>query len=143
SVFEYTTRLWDTEIKVGYWYEQFSLPIAEKYFRVPGGQLQFDQWLLTKKEGNGVINSPYVKLAKNFSALHVEAGFRYFNMYEPPVTGFNNAGIPNVGYEDALALNPPKDPAASYTGQTYETWLPNVGLSYAVNQHVTTYVTYG
>ncbi len=143
SVFEYDTSILKTGLKIGYWYEQFSLPIAEKYFRVQSGQLQFDQWLLTEKQGNGVINSPFVKLTKDIDALHVEAGFRYFDMYEPPVTGFNNAGIPNVGYEDALTTNPAKDPAASYRGQTYEAWLPHIGLSYAVNKEVTTYLTYG
>lgn len=143
SVLEYATRIWDTELKLGYWYEQFSLPIAEKYFRVQGGRLLFDQWLLTKKEGNGVINSPYVKVAKDISALHIEAGFRYFNMYEPPVTGFNNTGIPDVSHSEALALNPAKDFAASYRGQTYEAWLPHVGLSYAFTDQLSAYLTYG
>ncbi|MBS0170003.1 MAG: TonB-dependent receptor [Nitrospira sp.] len=143
SVLEYDTTILNTGLKVGYWYEQFSLPIAEKYSRLQNGQLQFAQWLLTKKEGNGVINSPFVKLTKEFSALHVEAGVRYFNMYEPPVTGFNNAGIPNVGFEDAQGLNPAKDPASSYKGQTYEAWLPHAGVSYAVSKQVTTYLTYG
>lgn len=143
TVLEYVTHLFDTEVKLGYWYEQFSLPIAEKYYRIPNGQLQFSQWLLTQKDGNGVINSPYVKLIKDVNALHVEAGFRYFNMYEPPVTGFNNAGIPDVSYNDALALNAPKDPAASYRGATYEAWLPNIGLSYSLTKEITPYITYG
>lgn len=143
SVVEYDTSILNTGLKLGYWYEQFSLPIAEKYSRLQNGQLQFNQWLLTKKEGNGVINSPFVKITKDISALHVEAGVRYFNMYEPPVTGFSNAGIPNVSFEDAQGLNPAKDPASSYKGQTYEAWLPHAGLSYAVNKQVTTYLTYG
>lgn len=143
GVFEYTTHILETEVKLGYWYEQFSLPISEKYFRLQNGQLQFAQWLLAEKDGNGVINSPYVKLARDFNALHVEAGFRYFNMFEPPVTGFNNAGIPNVSYNDAIALNPAKDSAASYRGQTYETWLPHFGVSYSLTKTITPYLTYG
>lgn len=143
SVIEYDTSMWGTGVKIGYWYEQFNLPIAEKYSRLQNGQLQFSQWLLTKKEGNGVISSPYVKLTKDIGALHAEGGFRYFNMYEPPVAGFNNTGLPNGSFEDVQALNPPKDPAASYRGQTYEAWLPHFGLSYAINKNVTTYATYG
>ncbi|ULA62629.1 MAG: TonB-dependent receptor [Nitrospira sp.] len=143
GVLEYTTHLLETEIKAGYWYEQFDLPISEKYFRLQNGQLQFAQWLLAKKEGNGVINSPYVKLAKDIDALHIEAGFRYFNMYEPSVTGFNNAGIPDVSYNEALASSAARDPATSYRSQTYEAWLPHFSLSYAVSKTVTPYLAYG
>jgi len=143
AVFEYTTRLFDTEVKAGFWYEQFNLPISEKYFRLQNGQLQFSQWLLADKQGNGVINSPYVKIAKDIGPLHIVGGFRYFNMFEPPVTGFNNSGIPNVSYEDALALNASRDPAASYRARTYEAWLPHFGLSYALTKTITPYVTYG
>lgn len=143
TVVEYDTSILNTGLKIGYWYEQFSLPIAEKYSRLQNGQFQFNQWLLTKKEGNGVISSPYVKITKDIGSLHAEGGFRYFNMYEPPVTGFNNAGLPNGSFEDVQALNPPKDAAASHKGQTYEAWLPHFGLSYAINKNVTTYATYG
>ncbi|GAB1721736.1 MAG: TonB-dependent receptor [Nitrospira sp.] len=143
TVVEYDTSILNTGLKIGYWYEQFSLPIAEKYSRLQNGQLQFNQWLLTKKEGNGVISSPYVKITKDIGGFHAEGGFRYFNMYEPPVTGFNNAGLPNGSFEDVQGLNPTKDAATSYKGQTYEAWLPNFGLSYAINKQVTTYATYG
>lgn len=142
-VLQYDTELWDTHIKLGYWYEQFSLPIAEKIFRLQNGNLVFSQWLLTKFNGNGVIHSPYVKLGRDFGKLHVDAGLRYLSMYNPGVTGFNNAGIPNVSYDQALASNPAKDSGSSYSGITNDAFLPHVGLNYSLTEKTNVYLTYG
>lgn len=148
AVLEYKTSVSDADVLLGYWIESLDLFMSDKTYRLaPGtGALVFDAnaWRLGKNDGNGQINSPYVRVNKDFGNITVDAGLRYFHLFEPAKNGYvNNSGIPDVDFEEAFDYDPAIDPGASYRSSTKDLWVPNIGLSYAVSDRATVYANAG
>ena len=143
TVLEYKLNLLATDFTLGYWYESYDMAIGEKYFGIANGALVFNKWLLTTPDARGNINSPYLKLAKDYRKFHLDLGLRYLNLDDPGQTGFQSAGLADGSYDAVLHSNPVRDPAASYHGRVNREWLPFAGLSYTLAPEVSVYATYG
>jgi len=130
GVLEYKTLLADTTVKAGYWYESFNLTTIDRYFNLQNGGLVYNRTLDPSPDGRGIINSPYVRVQRDFfKDLHIDAGVRYMDMKMPGETAILSYTGPNAH------LN--------YNSRTNEKWLPYVGASYSLNSETSVYGNYG
>ena len=130
AVTEYKTLLYDTTVKVGYWYESFDLTTIDNYYTLSNGNLVFNRTLDPTPDGRGTINSPYVRLQRDFfTNLHLDAGVRYMDMVMPGETARLSYTGPN--------------PIFNYNSISNVKWLPYGGASYSLNPETSVYGNYG
>ncbi len=130
SVLEFKTLLAGTTVKAGYWYESFDLTTIDNYYNFQNGSLVFNRTLNPSADGRGTINSPYIRLQRDFfKDLHLDAGVRYMDMKMPGETAILTYTAPS--------------PIYNYNGRTNEKWLPYAGASYSINSETSIYGNYG
>jgi iron complex outermembrane receptor protein len=130
GVLEFKTLLAGTTVKAGYWYESFNLTTIDRYYNLVNGGLVYNRTLDPSPDGRGTINSPYVRVQRDFfKDLHVDAGARYMNMQTPGETAVLSYTGPNA------SLN--------YNSRTNEKLLPYAGASYSLNSETSIYGNYG
>ena len=130
AVTEYKTLLYDTTVKVGYWYESFDLTTIDNYYTLSNGNLVFNRILNPTPDGRGTINSPYVRLQRDFfKDLHLDAGVRYMDLVTPGETARLSYTGPN--------------PIFNYNSISHQEWLPYFGASYSLNPETSVYGNYG
>ena len=133
AVTEYKTLLpYDTTMKLGYWYESFDLTTIDNYYTLASGTgaLVYNRTFNPAADGRGEINSPYVRLQRDFfQNLHVDAGVRYMDMVTPGVT--------------SILSYAPSTPNLDYNSISHQVWLPYGGASYSINSETSVYGNYG
>jgi iron complex outermembrane receptor protein len=130
AVTEYKTLLYDTTVKVGYWYESFDLTTIDNYYALSNGNLVFNRTLDPTPDGRGAINSPYIRLQRDFfKDLHLDAGVRYFDIDMPGETARLSYTGPNSIF--------------NYNSISHQEWLPYFGASYSLNPETSVYGNYG
>lgn len=143
---DYKTRLLDTDLSIGYWFETFKWPyLYQKMYRVSStGRLVFAGWNSSfwKYDGYFKWDSPYVTLNKTIGKANISAGLKYFRFTQPRTIKYYNSGVSDVSYDD-VSDYARVDSSASVSGKTNDVFLPSAALSYTVNQHVTPYIAYG
>src|SRR5262249_12565831 len=104
SILETQATWLGARISLGYWFESFNLRISEKYYMVGADDsLVFNRWALDQPDGRGIIQSPYLTVAKNIlPRLHVDAGVRYFHIANPGQIGYVTTGLSDMSYDQAL-----------------------------------------
>ncbi len=131
GVLEYKTLLAGTNVKIGYWFESFNFPITETYYGLQNGSLVYNRTLFAEPDGRGLINSPYLRVTRDFGKdLHVDLGLRYLCLQAPGVTG-------------RLSTSSATDPDNNYHGITNREWLPYAGVSYSLTPNASIYTSYG
>jgi iron complex outermembrane recepter protein len=149
SIFDYSTRLFNTDMSIGYWMEMLKWPVyAMKGYTVDRGgkgNLTFIGWStqLMTYEGNFMFNSPYLTISKKIANFTAHAGLKYLNFTQPAVTVYKPAGIGDISEYDISGKNPTKDTNACVGSKAPDVFLPSTGFSYRFNNHVTPYVNYG
>lgn len=146
GVLEYKADMAGAHVLLGYWYELQDFFVSDKMYRTGAGTgaLAFNSWVLIKSPGNGEINSPYVNIQKDFfNRLHVDAGLRYINIYNPAENGYLPNGLPDVSFNDVFNQNPQINPNAKIKSSVWSAWVPNLGLRYKIDEAWTAYANYG
>lgn len=120
---------------LGYWFESVDMSInTENYFP---GTLAFRGFgILTESEDNGMVHSPYLKLAGKLWSFDWQAGVKYFYYTDPATKGFTN-GPPPTFEPPVRAKDLDRDE------KTYEEWLPSAGLAYNFTDSAQVYASYG
>jgi len=130
AVTEYKTLLYGSTVKVGYWYESFDLTTIDNYYTLQNGNLVYNRTLNPTPDGRGTINSPYVRVQRDFfKDLHIDAGLRYMDMLTPGETAKLSYTGPN--------------PNLNYNSISHQEWLPYFGASYSLNPQTSIYGNYG
>jgi iron complex outermembrane receptor protein len=130
------------EIKAGYWYQEDEAPgppTSRKYCSTDG--LEFLGWERLVEVDNHKFSSPFVTAEKTFGATTLAAGLRYLWLTQPDLTSYDVTGLPDVGYEEALALNPAVQ--LQVDGQTHEIFLPNIGITHRLLDTTQLRASYG
>ena len=142
GVLEFSYTINQGEIKAGYWYQEDEAPgppTSIKYRSTDG--LEFLGWDRLVRVDNHKFSSPFVTAEKTFGATTLAAGLRYLWQTQPDLTSYDTTGLPDVGYEEALALNP--DVNIHVEGQTHEVFLPNFGITHRFLESTQLRASYG
>lgn len=142
AVLEYSHAISHGQIKAGYWYQEDEPPgppTARKYRSTDG--LEFLGWERLVKATNHKFSSPFVTAEKCFGPTTLNAGLRYLWLKTPDLTSYDTAGLPDVSYSQALALNPEVN--LHLGGRTHELFLPEVGATCQLSDTAILRASYG
>ncbi|MBF0209921.1 MAG: TonB-dependent receptor [Desulfamplus sp.] len=90
--------------------------------------------MYTKNDGDGIVHSPFMKLAGNIDKFDWQAGLKYFSYTDPASQGYTSSA-PN--YELVKADDLYRDE------KEYEKVLPTVGMGYNFSESLNIYTSYG
>ncbi|BBO93398.1 TonB-dependent receptor [Desulfosarcina ovata] len=142
GVIEYRRAIDRGEIKAGYWYQEDEAPgppTSRKYRSTD--DLAFLGWERLVEVDNHKFSSPFVTAEKTIGATTLVAGLRYLWLTQPDLTSYDVTGLPDVDYDDALALDP--DVQLHVDGQTHEIFLPNIGITHLFQETLQLRASYG
>lgn len=117
----------------GYGYEANDMKIVTQVF--DAGTLAFKGYgMYTENDGDGILHSPYLKLAGSAGRLDWQAGMKYFYYKDPASQGYTSPA-------PAYALV--KAPDLYREEKVYQQWLPTIGLNYSLTERFSLYTSYG
>ncbi len=135
------------ELTVGYWYQSSEPPpppTAQRVYRLRSdGSLAFAQWSTLARTERHLFNSPYVSATLPLGKAELTAGVRYMQSKEASFTYHRGDTAPDVGYESVFSHNPAVDTEKTASGRTFDQWLPNLGISYALTPDTQLRASYG
>lgn len=145
---ELQTRVADTGLKVGYWWESLDPPGPPTrwtlYNTTASGDLAFSNWaLLADTTSRQKFQSVYAVADHRFGALKVEGGARYVAVTLPSIKTYNTMGIGDVSFDTALDQSSGVIAARSADGHTDDYVLPYLALGYTLNPNWSTRVAVG
>jgi iron complex outermembrane receptor protein len=147
---ELRTTLADTRFKLGYsWIstEPPSPPTTIKQYSVVKGQLVFQQWnQLSKVVDRYEFANTYLTAEHHFGELQVDGGLRYAYQKLPGIDAYKVTGTTGSSWDvsvDDAAARAVKDPTRSVSSRDFASWLPQLGLSYNLNQAVEVHASLG
>jgi iron complex outermembrane recepter protein len=147
SVLEYEHSIMSAKVKVGYWYgedEPPGPPTTQKKRTIASGtgDLVFDSWTkLVDATDNSHFNSPYLTADMSIYNFRINAGLRYLWWTTPSLTSYKTKGIGDVSASKALDLA--TDKKFHVEGDTYDLFLPNIGISRDITSSITLRASYG
>jgi iron complex outermembrane receptor protein len=116
---------------LGYWYEANDMVIQTQNHDVLTEAFK-GYGMYTVNEDDGIVHSPFFKLAGSLGRLDWQAGLKYFSYTDPASQGYTWNGTRLVKGDDL------------YRGeQTYEELLPTVGVNYRFCDAMEVYASYG
>lgn len=132
---EMKTRVADTGLKLGYWWESMDPPgpptAWKMYNPAANGGLSFASWsLLGKVTKRHEFDSLYALADRRFGSFAVKTGVRYLTEKLPSIAMYNTAGIGDVSYDQAIAASSGINANKSASGPTYSEWLPYLEMGY-------------
>ncbi len=117
----------------GYHYETSDMNIySENYWINNDGSLTYKGYGVFATTGTTYLYSPYFKLAGTIDKFNWQAGIKYFKFKDSATEGY-------IGGVPTLVRAPYLDREA----KTYDIWLPTAGVSYAFNDNLEAYISYG
>lgn len=120
-------------VSLGYLVESNDMKINTKnYNPVTSAYLGWGNY--SENEDNGILHSPYLKLAGKVFDFEWQAGLKYFYYKDPASQGF----VWNSS-KSTLVRAPDLDREA----KEYDDFFPSVGLSYNFTESLQTYASYG
>ena len=137
---ELATRLGETDVKVGYWWESLEPPGPptrwKLYATQADGSLRFTNWaLLAENTSRQKYESIYALAQRRFGALRLEAGAREVWVTLPGIDAYNTAGVTAQDFDTALDQSTGVVPGRSADGHTDAVFLPFASLGYTLNAH--------
>ncbi len=118
---------------LGYWVESSDMSIRTQFYDVES--LDFKGYgMYMDNDGNGIVHSPYVRLAGRTGKFDWQAGLKYFYYKEPESQGYT-AAPPK--YELV------KSPDLYRSEETYDQLLPTVGIRCRLADQMELYTSYG
>lgn len=122
---------------VGYHYEASTMDVYMQNYAPTAAGLSYRGYAAFAAAGTSAINSPYLKLTGAMGKFDWQVGLKYFNYAEPS----------SDGYRTQTPLTAPypliRDSWLDRSSRTYDIWLPTVGASYAINDNLQVYSSYG
>ena len=135
------TKLADTGLKLGYWFESSDPPGPPTAWRMynptASGGLGTASWaILADTTQRHLFNSVYALADHQFGQLKVEAGARYVQETLPAINEYNTAGIGNVSYSTALSQS--KGIIANRSVGSFDIgeFLPFLALTYPLHHNL-------
>ncbi len=118
---------------LGYWVESSDMKIyMENFDPVTFAYRGYANY--AENDGNGILHSPYLKLAGSVFGFNWQAGVKYFYYKDP-------AGVGYVWNSTAGRLDRAGD--LDRESKEYSEFLPSVGLSYNILDSLQVYASYG
>lgn len=118
---------------LGYGFESLNMSILTQNFHPVTYAFQ-GYGILTENNGNGFVQSPYVKVAGNIKKFDWQAGLKYFHYNDPGTKGYLT---PAPTYAPVRATD------LDRTSRTYDQLLPTIGLGYNFSESLNVYASYG
>lgn len=139
-VTELATRIQDTGLKLGYWWESLDPPGPPTRWKLynthADGTLSFSNWaLLAKTVDRQKFESVYAVTDRQLGALRVELGARQVQVSLPGIDAYNTLGVGDVSFEEAIDQSSGKVAGRSAKGHTDGVFLPFLSLGYALDAH--------
>ena len=118
---------------VGYWYESVDMVINNRFYDPVSYEFK-GYGMYTKSGDNGVISSPYIRLAGSKDKFDWQFGLKYFQFTDPESQGYTSAApdYELVKADDLLRKE-----------KTYDAYLPTLGVSYHMSDSASIYAVYG
>jgi iron complex outermembrane recepter protein len=117
---------------LGYWVESNDMKIITQNFD-PVSYTNKGYGMYTVNDGNGIVHSPYFKLAGNISDFDWQGGLKYFYYKDPASQGYTSSA-PN--YNLVLA------PDLYREAKEYSELLPTAGIGYNLSDFMQLYTSY-
>jgi len=117
---------------LGYWVESNDMIIITQNFD-PVSFANQGYGMYTENDGNGIVHSPYFKLAGKISDFDWQGGLKYFYYSDPASQGYTSSA---PDYDLVLAPDLYRD------GKTYSEFLPTAGLGYNLTDFLQLYTSY-
>lgn len=138
---EVATKLADTGLKLGYWFESSDPPgpptAWKMYNPTASGGLGTASWaILADTTQRHLFNSVYALADHQFGQLKVEAGARYVEETLPAINEYNTAGIGNVSYSTALSQSKGIIANRSVSSFDIGEFLPFLALTYPLHPNL-------
>ncbi len=143
AVAEYEQKLEDATFKIGYWYQEDEPPgpPTSRKLRVPGS-LDFIKWeRIVDAETNHIFSAPFATYEQRLGSVLVNAGLKYLWLSSPRLVSYNTAGIGDVSFDQALSDASKVD--FTLPSNTYEVFLPNLGVSWFMDENSLIKANYG
>lgn len=109
---------------------------SENYWINNDGSLTYKGYGVVATTGTTYLYSPYVKLAGTIDKFNWQAGIKYFKFEDSASDGYKTeypGGVPTLVRATYLDRE----------AKTYDIWLPTAGISYAFNDNLEAYISYG
>lgn len=142
GVLEYEKNLNNSKIKLGYWYQEDEPPGPPTSRKIRDANLDFKKWeRVVKAKKNHTFSAPFLTYEHIFDKTIVEAGLKYLWLSSPNLVSYNTTGITDGSYDSALS----QASAVDFTlpSNTYELFLPNIGLTHYLNDDSYIKASYG
>jgi iron complex outermembrane receptor protein len=120
-------------VSLGYWYEANDMSIQSRMYE-PSTMSFAGYGMYTVNEDDGIVHSPYLKIAGNTASIDWQAGLKYFYYKDPASQGYTSAA-PDY---DLI-----KAPDLFRKEKTYDEFLPSFGLNYRFSGMAEFYTSYG
>lgn len=134
-------------LTVGYWSQRLSSmppPLSQKVYTIDKrGRLVFSKWGILADMGDRAYESPYLQLNGEQGRWHYGLGLRYLSYRMPGITTYDGSGLPDVGHDSALDLDPAVNAKLSTRAATLEEWLPTLSMGFELTPSVELKAAYG
>lgn len=142
-VAEYEHKIDNGKVKLGYWYQEDEPPGPPTSRKLREfDTYKFSAWeRLIDVEKNSIFHAPYITAEKEFGNTVVEAGLKYLWLSTPTLKSYDVTGIGDVSYESALSEA--NNEEFTLDSNTYEVFLPNIGLTHYINDNSYIRASYG
>jgi len=142
AVAEYEHK-WDrSRLKIGYWYQEDEPPGPPTSRKIRDTELNFVKWeRIIGVEENHIFHAPFISYEQMFDSTVVEAGVKYLWLSSPHLISYNTGGIGDVSYETALSQVQSVD--FELPSNTYEVFLPTLGITHFLNATSSLKASYG
>ncbi|MBU3948778.1 MAG: TonB-dependent receptor [Proteobacteria bacterium] len=118
---------------LGYWFESSDIVIrTENYDPVTFAFKGHGMYM--ENDGNGIVHSPFLKLAGRIASFDWQGGLKYFYYKDPASQGYTSTA-PN------FVLTPAAD--LYRESKKYDEFLPTLGVCYHVSETIEVNATYG
>ncbi|WP_419660620.1 TonB-dependent receptor [Desulfosarcina variabilis str. Montpellier] len=118
---------------LGYWYEDSDMVISQQFYN-PTNFAFKGYGMVMENDGDGIVHSPYFKLAGSVGAFDWQAGLKYFYYKDPASQGYT-ASAPDYELVKADDLYRQE--------KTYDELLPTLGIDYRITDSLEVTASYG
>jgi len=136
-------RKWDrSRLKAGYWYQEDEPPGPPTSRKIRDTELNFVKWeRIIGVEKNHRFSAPFLSYELAFGSTVIDAGVKYLWLSSPHLVSYNTKGIGDVSY--ATALSQVKSVDFELPSNTYEVFLPTLGVTHFLNEGSSVKASYG
>jgi len=118
---------------LGYWFESNDMVIRTENYN-PVTFAFMGHGMYTENDGNGIVHSPFLKLAGRIANFDWQGGLKYFYYKDPASQGYTSTAPDFV-------LTPAAD--LYRESRKYDEFLPTLGVGYHLSDSMEFYTSYG